>query len=103
MRDRRWILLAVAASVPLTMTPGGGWADPPAADLDAVAQRTITQLRVAGASVLVVHRAKVLLRKGYGFADLGLEAPARPDTAYHVVGPMLPFTGIAVMQLVEHK
>src|SRR5262249_10831879 len=37
----------------------------------------------------------------YGFADLELDAPSKPDTVYHVVGPMLPFTGIAVMQLVE--
>jgi CubicO group peptidase (beta-lactamase class C family) len=104
MLDRRWILLAVAASVPLTMTPSrDSWAEASPAELDAAAQRMVAQLRVAGASVLVVHRGKVLLRKGYGFADLGLEAPARPDTTYHVVGPMLPFTGIAVMQLVERK
>ena len=30
-----------------------------------------------------------------------LEAPAKDETVYHVVGPMLPFTGIAVMQQVE--
>src|SRR5205814_4905529 len=44
---------------------------------------------------------KIVLEKGYGFADLGLEAPAKSGTVYHVVGPMMPFTGIAVMQLVE--
>jgi len=77
------------------------WAQASAAELDAVAQRMIAQERVAGASVLVVHRGKVVLHKGYGYADLGLEAPAKNETAYHVVGPMLPFTGIAVMQLVE--
>ena len=69
--------------------------------LDAVARRAITDERVAGASVLVMRRGEVLLRAGYGFADLGLDAPAKDDTVYHVVGPMLPFTGIAVMQLVE--
>ncbi|HEU4731171.1 MAG TPA: serine hydrolase domain-containing protein [Kofleriaceae bacterium] len=76
-------------------------AEASSADLDAVAQRVIAQERVAGASVLVVQRGKVLLHKGYGHADLGLEAPTRDETAYHIVGPMLPFTGIAVMQLVE--
>jgi D-alanyl-D-alanine carboxypeptidase len=72
------------------------------ADLDAVARRVVAQQQVAGASVLVAHGDHILLHQGYGFADLGLEAPAKPDTVYHVVGPMLPFTGIAVMQLVEH-
>jgi CubicO group peptidase (beta-lactamase class C family) len=73
-----------------------------AAELDAVARRLIREERVAGASVLVVRRGEVLLRAGYGFSDLGLEAAAKDNTVYHVVGPMLPFTGIAVMQLVEH-
>src|ERR1044071_3373176 len=95
----RWILAAAAAA--LLIAHRDARADASAAELDAVAQRVITQARVAGASVLVVHRGKVVLHKGYGFADLGLEAPARDETVYHVVGPMLPFTGIAVLQLME--
>jgi D-alanyl-D-alanine carboxypeptidase len=102
MLERRLILLALAASLPLLIVETGEcWAQASAADLDATAQRMIAQERVAGASVLVVHRGKVVLHKGYGYADLGLEAPARAETTYHVVGPMLPFTGVAVMQLVE--
>ena len=70
-------------------------------DLDAIVQRVIAQERVVGASVLVARGDRILLHKGYGFADLALEAPAKDETVYHVVGPMLPFTGIAVMQQVE--
>ena len=51
--------------------------------------------------MLVARGDRILLHKGYGFADLALEAPAKDETVYHVVGPMLPFTGIAVMQQVE--
>lgn len=51
--------------------------------------------------MLVARGDRVLLHKGYGFADLGLEAPTKDESVYHVVGPMLPFTGIAVMQQVE--
>jgi D-alanyl-D-alanine carboxypeptidase len=72
-----------------------------AADLDRVVQRMVAQEGVVGASVLVARRDKILLHKGYGFADLGLEAPAQDETVYHVVGPMLPFTGIAVLQQME--
>lgn len=72
-----------------------------APDLDAIVRQVITQEHVAGATVLVVRGDHVLLQRGYGFADLGLEVPAKEDTVYHVVGPMLPFTGIAVMQQVE--
>jgi D-alanyl-D-alanine carboxypeptidase len=72
-----------------------------AADLDAIVQKIIAQEHVVGASVLVARGDRILLHKGYGFADLGLEAPAKDETVYHIVGPMLPFTGIAVMQQVE--
>src|SRR5579864_5369659 len=72
-----------------------------AADLDTIVQRVIARERVVGASVLVAKGDRILLHKGYGFADLGLEAPMKDETVYHIVGPMLPFTGIAVMQQVE--
>jgi D-alanyl-D-alanine carboxypeptidase len=70
-------------------------------DLDEVARRTVARERVVGASVLVARGGKIVLHKGYGFADLGLEAPAKDETVYHIVGPMLPFTGISVLQLAE--
>src|ERR1041385_4912602 len=72
-----------------------------AANLDAIVRRVIARERVVGASVLVARGDRILLHKGYGFADLQLEAPAKDETVYHIVGPMLPFTGIAVMQQVE--
>lgn len=102
MLERRLILTAALVTALLASAGAAeAWAQAPAPDLDAVAQRVIAQDKVAGASVLVVQRGKVLLHKGYGYADLGLEALAKDETVYHVVGPMLPFTGIAVMQLVE--
>ncbi|HEY2359800.1 MAG TPA: serine hydrolase domain-containing protein [Candidatus Angelobacter sp.] len=76
-------------------------ADLNAPDLDSIVQRVIAQEHVVGASVLIVRGDRILLHKGYGFADLALEAPTKDETVYHVVGPMLPFTGIAVMQQVE--
>jgi CubicO group peptidase (beta-lactamase class C family) len=72
-----------------------------AADLDAVVKKMMAQEHVVGASVLVARGDRILLHKGYGYADLGLESPTKDETVYHIVGPMLPFTGIAVMQQVE--
>jgi D-alanyl-D-alanine carboxypeptidase len=71
------------------------------AGLDSVARRVIAQEHVVGASVLVARGDRILLHKGYGYADLGLEAPTKDETVYHIVGPMMPFTGVAVLQLVE--
>jgi D-alanyl-D-alanine carboxypeptidase len=92
------LLCAVANAV---QAKSASSADLNTADLDAIVQRVIAQERVVGASVLVARGDRILLHKGYGFADLALEAPAKDETVYHVVGPMLPFTGIAVMQQVE--
>src|SRR5450432_36189 len=95
------ILLLCSLANALQSANAAAPVDPETAQLDAIAQRVIAQERVVGASVLVARGERILLHKGYGFADLGLEAPTRDETVYHVVGPMLPFTGIAVMQQVE--
>ncbi len=50
---------------------------------------------------MVAEGGKVILKAGYGLADLGLEVPTTSDSVYHVVGPMMPITGISIMQLVE--
>lgn len=70
-------------------------------DLDAIAKKVIAQEQVVGASVLVARGNRIIFHVGYGFADLGLEAPTMSESVYHVVGPMMPITGIAVMQQVE--
>ena len=71
------------------------------ADLDATVARVMAEQHVVGASVLVAKDGRVLLHHGYGLADLGLDVATKDETVYHIVGPMLPFTGVAVMQLVE--
>jgi D-alanyl-D-alanine carboxypeptidase len=70
-------------------------------DFDALARKVIAQERVVGASVLMARGGRIIFHKGYGFADLALDAPAKDETVYHIVGPMMPFTGIAIMQQVE--
>lgn len=71
------------------------------ADLDGIAKQVVGREQVVGASVLVAQGNRILLQKGYGFADLGLDAAAKAETVYGIVGPMMPFTGVAAMQLVE--
>jgi D-alanyl-D-alanine carboxypeptidase len=97
MTQRTLALLAIG----LFGTADRSSAQVSAAVLDSVARRVIAREHVVGASVLVARRGTVILHRGYGLADLGLHAPAQDETVYHVVGPMLPFTGIAVLQQVE--
>ena len=91
----------ILCSSVLSLFAARAFAQASASDLDALAARVIAEQHVVGASVLAVKDGKVLLHKGYGVADLGLDVPTKDETVYHVVGPMLPFTGVAVMQLAE--
>jgi len=88
----------------LALVPAGPLAgQAPRPRLDSIAAAVLAREHVVGAAVLVRRGADVLLQRGYGFADLGLEAPVGSETVFHVVGPMLPFTGVAVLQLVEQR
>jgi D-alanyl-D-alanine carboxypeptidase len=92
-----------AILLPLTAALLGAQQPSAAADLDATVARVMAEQHVVGASVLVAKDGRVLLHKGYGLADLGLDVPTKDESVYHIVGPMLPFTGVAAMQLVERK
>lgn len=92
--------LFTTATILLSFT-SASLAQPSQSDLDSIARQAVAQSHVVGASVLVARGDQILLLKGYGVSDIGLEAPTRPDSVYHIVGPMLPFTGVAVMQQVE--
>ena len=91
----------IAAAILSLIFPAMSLAESSPAALDLVAKEVAAQAKVVGASVLVAKGDRILLLKGYGLSDIGLDAPARPDSVYHIVGPTLPFTGVAVMQLVE--
>jgi CubicO group peptidase (beta-lactamase class C family) len=57
---------------------------------------------VAGASVMVMQNGKVLLQKGYGYADLKTRKPVDPAaTIFRLASISKLFTWTSVMQLVE--
>lgn len=54
-----------------------------------------------GAAVLVKQGDKVLLRKGYGLANVELGVPVKPEHVFRIGSTTKTFTSVAVMQLVE--
>lgn len=54
-----------------------------------------------GAAVLVVQNDKVLLRKGYGIAEINRKVPVTPDMAFRIGSITKQFTSTAVLKLVS--
>jgi CubicO group peptidase (beta-lactamase class C family) len=79
----------------LTEADLGAW-------LDGFMPTTLEQGKIAGAQVVVVKDGAVLLRRGYGYADLAARTPMDPDRTQLRVGSISKlFTWTAVMQQVE--
>ncbi|MBK8552855.1 MAG: serine hydrolase [Ignavibacteria bacterium] len=53
-------------------------------------------------SVLVSENGKILLEKGYGFANIEWKNPNRPDTKFRLGSITKQFTAMLIMQLAEH-
>jgi len=70
--------------------------------LDGLIGAAMADHHVAGGAVVVVRDGRVLLTKGYGWANVGTRAPVDPDRSLFRVGSVTKtFTWTAVMQLVE--
>src|SRR5690606_21544269 len=114
-----WPALAQVPREAVDPAPTPVQAPPPAPDADAGSDGALTHADaeawldgflpyalaagdVAGAVVVVVKDGKVLLQKGYGYADLATHAPVDPaNTLFRPGSVSKLFTWTAVMQLVE--
>jgi len=75
-------------------------ATPPSKQIDDLLTRTFPA-DVPGAAVIVVHKGEVLLRNGYGSANLELGVPMKPEHVFRLGSITKQFTAVAILQLVE--
>ena len=54
-----------------------------------------------GAAVLAVKDGKIILRKGYGMANLELGIPIKPEMVFRIGSITKQFTAVAIMKLAE--
>jgi CubicO group peptidase (beta-lactamase class C family) len=74
------------------------------ADLGRYADQLISRAYPAGgpgAAVLIAKDGEVLLRKGYGLANLELGVPVRPETVFEIASVTKQFTAAAILLLQE--
>jgi len=68
---------------------------------DSLFQVHVDSSHIAGASVMVMRKGKVLLHKSYGFADLEFDTPMPVDASFEIGSVTKQFTAAAILKLVE--
>ena len=59
------------------------------------------RLKIPGLSVAIVENGNILKSKGYGFSNIELQTPAKPETIYQSGSIGKQFTAMLAMILVE--
>lgn len=75
--------------------------DARADEVDRYVAAVISKQNIPGLSLAVVHDGKLVKAAGYGLANLELNSPAMPETAYEIGSITKQFTAEAIMLLVQ--
>ena len=106
---RTLVLVVLACSLAATEASSGQRATPSrpgaaAADvtrrLDAILTAA-TRNRAFNGSVLISRRGRILIRKGYGYANVARRVPNRPNTRFRISSLTNTFNLVALLQLSE--
>src|SRR5437870_6179918 len=93
----KWRAAVISMSLLVLAAPCWGQAG----RVDAFAREQMQTWHIPGVSIGVVRDGKVLLAKGYGFANIELGASATADTVYEILSITKQFTAAAILVLVE--
>ena len=92
-----------AALLSQLLVAGAATAQTPATldSIDRYIRTEVTRYRIPGASVAVLHGDRVVLTRGYGYANVELHAPATDSTVYQSGSVGKQFTAAAIVMLSE--
>jgi N-acyl-D-amino-acid deacylase len=104
------VLLVVSPPVRAQERPGTidghpvtGKAVPGTEALDRAIVSVISRHGIPGAALAVTKDGKLLVARGYGWANLATETPVQPDTLFGVASLSKTFTAAAVLKLVQQN
>ena len=97
-----WMVLVLAVLVMTAlMTAAGGTQDEESGlqeNIDALLSR-IYKAGEPGAALLVKKEGRILMRRGYGLADLELKVPVEPDMTFRIGSITKQFTAVGILML----
>jgi CubicO group peptidase (beta-lactamase class C family) len=73
----------------------------PTEQVEAYVKSQLTKRHIPGMSVAVVYKGRIVLARGYGFANVELSVPATAETVYMIGSITKHFTAAGLMLLVE--
>src|SRR5579884_1117525 len=106
------LLVVATALVPAAQQPGSpypgeiplpiaGQAGPGLEVLDAAVRAMLRHHGIPGASLALAYQGRLVLAKGYGYADLAADAPVQPTTLFGLASLSKPITALAILRLIE--
>lgn len=81
--------------------PLTGYSDPALEPFDRVMTRLLERYQIPGASLALSKDGRLLLARGYGWADLEAQEPVRPDSLFRIGSITKPITAVTVLHLGE--
>jgi len=93
-------LCAMTCAVLLAPVAGLAQASPDAA-VDQYIQAEMAKRQIPGLALLVARDGQIVRAQGYGYSNLELQAPVKPETVFQSGSIGKQFTATAVMMLVE--
>ena len=100
-RSRLLLVLAFGLTVLRAAPPVTGPALPGLAAVDTAMFSLLEQHGSPGGQLAVAYRGRLVLSRGYGFADRDTHAPATPDSLSRIASLSKLLTAAAILQLVE--
>ncbi len=85
-----------ASSIPCT-----GEAPESLHSFDDLLQQFVREHSIPGAALAVTKGGKLMLARGYGYADVAQQQPVQPASLFRIASISKPITATAVLQLVE--
>ena len=97
-----WLVaLAVAPPVAAQPSPTGRVAGPGLERFDPVLTGLVQKFSLPGAGFAVVYQGRLVLARGYGFADLEAQRPVEPTTRFLLASVSKSITAASIVKLVE--
>ncbi|MHC4461418.1 MAG: serine hydrolase domain-containing protein [Planctomycetota bacterium] len=94
-------LPAHAGELPVTSPEDVGMSPEKLAQVKPVVQALIDNEKIAGASVIVARRGKIVLFETFGMVDRDANKPMQPDTIFRFYSMTKPVTSVAAMILYD--